>query len=204
GATLDALRGLSAEARPNEPILFPGNGTTTNLDRFIVESPSPLTFCNWTAPAGLPIIAMMPEAANNASATLVGPNGPIEVCVLSAANTSGVAQQILQGDNAVVIVPRSVLAEGTYSVVAASARNVSGSFSVDPAAAIGTPIPVAQPTAPATGLAPLAPARIVNTRFGNGGARLTGGTVTHLQITGLGGVPADAKAVLANVTVTDP
>src|SRR6185295_2806317 len=170
GATLDALRGLSAEARPNEPILFPGNGTTTNLDRFIVESPSPLTFCNWTAPAGLPIIAMMPETANNASATLVGPSGPIEVCVLSSANTSGVAQQILQGDNAVVIVPRTVLAEGTYSVVASTtARNVSWSFSVDPAAATGiskpTPLPVAQPTASPTGLAPLVPARIVDTRF---------------------------------------
>ena len=213
GATLDVIRGLGSDPRPVEPIVFPGNGTTTNLDRFIVESPSPLAFCNWTGPAGLPIIAMMPEAANNASATLVGPSGPIDVCVLSAANTSGVAQQILSGDNAVIIVPRTVLGEGTYSVVAGtSARNVSWSFSVDPAAATGaasaaptpTPVPVAQPTAPATGLAPLAPARIVDTRFGNGGTRLAGGSVTHLQVTGQGGVPADARAVMANVTVTDP
>ena len=65
-------------------------------------------------------------------------------------------------------------------------------------------VPVAQPTAPATGLAPLAPARIVDTRFGNGGTRLAGGAVTHLQVTGQGGVPADARAVMANVTVTDP
>lgn len=207
GATLDVLRGLVSNPRPADPILFPGNGTTTNLDRFVVESPSPMTFCNWTGAAGLPIIAMMPEAANNATASLVGPSGPVEVCVLSAANTSGVAQQILQGDNAVVIVPRTVLAQGTYSVAAnTSARGVSWSFTVDQAAATGTiaPVPVAQPTAPATGLAPLAPARIVDTRFAIGGTRLNGGTVTRLQVTGQGGVPTNAKAVQANVTVTAP
>ena len=207
GATLDVLRGLGNDPRPANPILFPGSGTTTNLDRFVVESPSPLTYCNWTGSAGLPIIALMPEAANNATASLVGPNGPVEVCTLSAANTSGVAQQILQGDNAVVIVPRTILAPGTYAVAAnTSARNVNWSFTVDPAAANGTiaPVSVAQPTGPPTGLIPLAPARIVDTRTSIGASRLTAGAVTHLQITGLGGIAAAAKAVLANVTVTGP
>ena len=205
GATLDVLRGLGNDPRPANPILFPGNGTTTNLDRFVVESPSPLTYCGWTGTAGLPIIALMPEAANNATASLVGPNGPVEVCALSAANTSGVAQHILQGDNAVVIVPRTVLVPGTYAVAAGtSARNVNWSFTVDPAAATGViaPAPVAQPSAAPTGLAPLAPARIVDTRISSGASRLPAGVVTHLQVTGQGGVPADAKAVLANVTVT--
>jgi hypothetical protein len=206
GATLDVLRGLGSDPRPANPILFPGNGTTTNLDRFVVESPSPMTYCGWTGSAGLPIIAMMPEAANNATASLVGPDGqPIDVCVLSAANTSGVAQQILQGDNAVVIVPRTILAQGTYAVVAStSARNVNWSFTVDSAAATVAPAPVAQPSAPPTGLAPLAPARIVDTRISAGAARLTAGAVTRVQVTGQGGIPADAKAVLANVTVTGP
>jgi len=206
GATLDVLRGLGSTPRPPYPILFPGDGTTTNLNRFIAESPNPLTFCNWTGVAGLPIIAMMPEAANGATASLVGPDGPLDVCVLSAANTTGVAQQILQGDNAVVIVPRTILSAGGYSVNAGtSARNVSWSFTVDPAAALGdTTVPVAQPTAAPTGLAPLAPARIVDTREQNGATRLIGGAVTRLQVTGRGGVPSDAKAVLANVTVTGP
>ena len=208
GATLDVLRGLGNDPRPANPILFPGNGTTTNLDRFIVETPSPLTFCGWTGSAGLPIIALMPEAANNATASLVGPTGqPIEVCVLSAANTTGVAQQILQGDNAVVIVPRTILAQGSYGVTAGtSARNVHWSFTVDPAAATGVnpPAPVAQPNAPATGLAPMAPARIVDTRFSVGASRLPAGVITRLQITGQGGIPDDAQAVLANVTVASP
>ena len=127
--------------------------------------------------------------------------------MLSAENTSGVAQQILQGNNAVVVVPRTVLAQGTYSVSAnTSARNVSWSFTVDPAAATGAiaPVSVAQPSAPATGLAPLAPARIVDTRSSTGASRLTAGIPARIQVTGQGGVPSDAKAVLANVTVTGP
>jgi Cysteine-rich secretory protein family len=208
GATLDVIRGLVSAPRPSEPILFPGNGTTTNLDKFVTESPSPMTFCGWTGAAGLPIIAMMPEAATNPTASLVGPNGqPIEVCVLSAANTNGVAQQILQGDNAVVVVPRTVLGQGTYNVVAnTSARSVNWSFTVDPAAATGViaPVPVAQPTASPTGFAPLAPARIVDTRNATGATRLAGGSITRIQITGQGGVPASAKALLANATVTGP
>ncbi|MGZ4702951.1 MAG: hypothetical protein ACXV98_17215, partial [Ilumatobacteraceae bacterium] len=123
-----------------------------------------------------------------------------------AANTTGVAQQILQGDNAVIIVPRTVLPQGSYNVHAATtARTVNWSFTVDPAAAVGiAPVPVAQPTAPATGFAPLAPARIVDTRIPLGATRLAAGGITRIQVTGQGGVPADAKAVLTNATVTAP
>ena len=38
GATLDVIRGLGSSPRPSVPILFPGDGTTTNLNRFIAES----------------------------------------------------------------------------------------------------------------------------------------------------------------------
>ena len=41
GATLDVIRGLGPKAPRADPILFPGNGTTTNLDRFVVETPEP-------------------------------------------------------------------------------------------------------------------------------------------------------------------
>ncbi|MEP7115659.1 MAG: CAP domain-containing protein, partial [Ilumatobacteraceae bacterium] len=209
GATLDVLNGLVSEVRPADPILFPGNGSTTNLSRFIAESPSPLDYCGWTGEqAGLPIIAMMPEAATSPSASLTDPSGqPVDVCVLSAANTDGVAKQILQGDNAVVIVPRTVLRSGTYTVAATtSARTANWSFTVDPAAATGviTPASVAQATSAATGFAPLAPARIVDTRSSIGAARLAANTMTRIQISGQGGVPANAKAVLANVTVSGP
>jgi uncharacterized protein YkwD len=207
GATLDVIRGLTSAPRPADPIVFPGNGTTTSLNRFVTESPSPMTYCNWTGSAGLPLIAMMPEAATNANASLIGPNGqPIEVCVLSAANTTGVAQQILQLDNAVVVVPRTTLAEGTYSAaVGTASRNVNWSFTVDQAAVAGvTPPSVALATSTPTGFAPLAPARIVDTRLAQGASRLAAGSVTHIQVSGMQGVPTNAKAVLANVTVTAP
>ena len=207
GATLDVIRGLGSTPRPADPIVFPGDGTTTNLDRFVTESPSPLTYCGWTGAAGLPLIAMMPEAATSPAAALIGPDGqPIEVCVLSSANTTGVAQQILNGDNAVIVVPRNPLAQGTYSAgVSTASRSVSWSFTIDKAAATGvTTVPVALPTSSPTGYAPLAPARIVDTRLGQGVTRLAAGSVTRIQVTGQGNVPADAKAVLANVTVTAP
>ena len=207
GATLDVIRGLGpATPRPN-PILFPGNGTTTNLDRFVAESPNPLDFCGWTAPAGLPIVAMMPEAATSPSATLNGPSGPMQACVLSAANTSGVASQILSGANAVIVVPRTILTPGSYSVnVSTSARSVPWTFTVDPAAAdvVVLPAPVAQVTSPATGFAPLPPARVVDTRIPLGASRLPAQVAVRLQITGNGGVPDGAVAVLANATVTAP
>ncbi len=207
GATLDVIRGLAAKAPRANPILFPGNGTTTSLDRFVVESPSPLDFCpGWSASAGLPIIAMMPETATSPTASLTGPNGPIDVCVLSSANTTGVAKQILAGDNAVIIVPRVVLPQGSFSITASTtARSVSWSFTVDASARSAVaPTPVAQPTAASTGFAPLPPDRVVDTRTNTGAARLAIGAVTRIQITGQGGVPAGAKAVLANTTVTEP
>jgi Cysteine-rich secretory protein family len=185
GATLDVIRGLGSAPRPTQPILFPGNGTTTNLDRFVVESPDPLSFCGWSGPAGLPIIAMMPEAPTGPTATLNGPNGPIEVCVLSG-------KAILQGDNAVVVVPRTPLAPGQYGVnVSTAARSVSWGFAVDPAAVNGvSPVPTAQPAATANGFEPLTPARIVDTRVPQGTSRLNAQLSRRIQVTGQGGVPA--------------
>ncbi|MGZ4768300.1 MAG: CAP domain-containing protein [Ilumatobacteraceae bacterium] len=202
GATLDVIHGLGSAVRPAWPIVFPGNGATTNLDRFVAETPSPLTYCGWSGPAGLPLVAMMPEAATNPTAWIIGPNGPMQVCVLSAANTSGTGQEILQGDNAVVVVPRTVLAPGTYNVtVGTTARDVAWSFTVDPSVADVAPTPVAVPTTSATGFAPLAPTRIVDSRIALGTSRLGAQSVTRIQIAGRLGVPAEAKAVVANMTV---
>lgn len=62
------------------------------------------------------------------------------------------------------------------------------------------------PSSTATMFVPLPPARILDTRsgIGAGGATLplAGGNVLSLQVTGAGGVPADAVAVQLNVTVT--
>jgi Cysteine-rich secretory protein family len=206
-ATLDVLRGLGSAPRPAQPVLFPGNGTTTNLDRFVTESPNPLDFCGWTGQAvGLPIIALMPEVPTSASGSVTGPNGPIETCVLSGANTNGVAQQILQADNAVIVIPRTVLSEGTYQVtVGTAARTTSWQFGESQAAAVGlAPVEGATPAGPRSGYTPLAPVRVVDSRTGLGTTPLAPQIPTRIQITGTGNVPNGAAAVQVNVTVTAP
>ena len=133
-ATLDVIRGTSPGPKPSSPIVFPGNGATTSLTRFVAESPDPRTFCGWGGRSvGLPLIALMPAALTSAGAVLTGPNGPVPTCVLTGANTSGVASSILGGDNAVVVVPDAPLVTGTYTVaVTSNAGPANWTFNVDP------------------------------------------------------------------------
>ncbi len=208
GATLDVLSGLGSRTPQSAPILFPGNGTTTNLHRFIAETPNPLDFCGWTGtPAGLPVIAMMPEQVTGPVTTsMTGPAGPVTTCTLSPLNTTGSAKQILAFDNAVVAVPRNPLQPGTYTVTATTAaRSVTWSFTVDPAAALGVqPAPTASPAGAAAGFQPVTPDRVVDTRSHTGATPLVGGVAKRIQITGRGGIPAGATAVSGNFTIADP
>ena len=208
GGTLDVLHGLGPNALPTAPILFPGNGATTNLDRFIVETPDPLTFCGWTGAAGLPVIAMMPEDITaQPTGSMTGPNGPMQTCVLSELNTTGTASAILSGNNAVIIIPRAPLETGEYSVALSTTnRNVNWHFYVDPAAALGTTTPVENTTPINSGTAfqPVVPTRLVDTRINQGATKLTGSLSKRIQITGSGLVPADAQAISANFTAVGP
>jgi hypothetical protein len=208
-ATLDVLRGLDYyAARPAAPVMFPGDGTTTSLTKFVTESPNPLTYCGWSGGAGLPTFAMMPEpVVGPVSASITGPDGALETCALWKQNTDGSAASILGGDNAVVAMPRAELTPGTYNVTITTAtRTVTWSFTVDPAAATGVmpPAAPAQPAGPTTGFTPLAPARLVDTRIGQGATALQGGVTKRIQVTGWAGVPTGATAVVANVTVVGP
>ena len=56
------------------------------------------------------------------------------------------------------------------------------------------------------GFHPVAPARLMDSRIdlGTTGGPLNGGETRELQVGGAGGVPADAVAVVLNVTVTEP
>ena len=206
GATLDILHGLGPKQPLGAPVLFPGDGTVTNLTQFIAESPNPVQLCGWTGGAGLPIIGLMPEGfTSNPTASITGPSGPIETCVLSRHNTSGTAQSILQGDNAVVVMPRAALAAGTYTVnVSTSARNVTWSFSVDPSAADASVAPPSStPASALTGWTPMAPARFVDTRINNGATKLIGGVPKRIKLTGRLGLPVEALAVSGNFTVAN-
>jgi hypothetical protein len=207
GATLDVLHGLGTKTPLTAPVLFPGNGTTTSLSKFVTESPDPLPYCGYAGTAGLPVIALMPETVTgDVSATITGPNGPVPTCALSQNNTDGTAAAILGADNGVVAIPKAPLLPGTYTVtVVTSARTVTWTFTVDPAAAKGPlPAATATPIGSAVDFTPLSPARVADTRQGMGATTLIAGVTKRIQISGLGGVAAGSTAVSANFTVVDP
>lgn len=205
GATLNVMSGLVAGVRPATPIVFPGNGTTTNLSRFVAETPNPVSFCGWTGGAGLPVIAMMPEPVSTVSATITGPNGPLETCALYSGNTTGTAQAILAGDNAVTVLPRSTLTPGTYTVtVRTQARVVTWSFTVDPAAAAGVmPVPHVVPAGPASSFTAITPFRFADSRTSLRITKLLANVPKRITVAGTAGLPADVTAVSANVTVAE-
>ncbi len=212
GATLDVLHGLTSQTAPTQPILFPGAATTTNLNRFIAETPNPLDACAWTGTAGLPVLAMLPEAASGATSTITGPTGPIETCTVTTANTTGTAQQLLAAANAVVAIPRTVLADGTYHVtIHTTTRDIAWDFTVDQTATNTTktltteasPTINATPIGNPSGFQPVTPTRIVDTRTNTGATSFQPGVTQRIHITGTAGVPTGATAVVANITATE-
>lgn len=206
GGTLDVLRGLDSSApRPSNPIVFPGNGSTVPLNRFITESPNPVTLCGWTGAAGLPLIAMMPSSVRVASSTLVGPSGPVETCTLHGGNTGGnaTAQAILNADNAVVVMPRALLEDGQYTVtVDSDGGAVSWTFTVDRNGELSAAPPVFPDTSASsetTRFSPTVPFRLVDSRQGNGAVRLAAGAVTRVKVADL-----SIAAVSANFVAVSP
>ncbi|HWL42447.1 MAG TPA: hypothetical protein VNQ73_05845 [Ilumatobacter sp.] len=205
GATLDVLRGIDQSVpRPANPIVFPGDGATVPLYRFVVESPDPLGMCGWTGLAGLPLIAMMPNSVNAATAALTGPDGPLDTCTLHAGNVSDpTAKSILGADNAVVVMPRAHLTNGTYhATVNTNAGAVSWSFKVNingglqsspPSPAQPQKVETTQLAGDPVAFLPNAPYRLVDTRIGQGAKRLTGGKVTRIAV-----ADPDVSAVSAN------
>lgn len=212
GGTLDVIRGIDVAApRPSTPILFPGDGATVPLHSFITEYPNPLAMCDWTGAAGLPLIAMLPDDVSSADSSIAGPNGPIETCTLHTGNVSdGTARSILDGDNAVIVMPREVLADGDYTTtVNSNGGNVTWSFTVDrdaPLSSVGQHLPATTDVAADTSLVgdevrfePVTPRRLVDSRRGQGTTRLEANEVATIDV-----ASADVMAVSANFVAVGP
>ena len=147
---------------------------------------------------------MMPASVTSASATLTGPSGPLQTCVLHGENTTETAQSILRSDNAVVVVPRNPLAPGTYtSTVTSSGGDVTWSFTIDPAAVLQAPTIDLPDTAPASWQLDVRAGRAVPVRRlprqPPSRPGLRAGVPTSVTIGG-----ADITAVSANFTVASP
>lgn len=210
-ATLDIISGLGPTPPVRPLITFPADGATTHLTKYVTETPDPLVNCPGWSSAGLPLMVMFPETpAANTTASLVGPNGPVSVCVISQHNDRvEIGRSIFTYDRAVAVMPAVPLTPGrwTASVVSGS-QAVSWSFNVDPGAALGggEQGPVGGPVNPAAPakLVPLAPCRLIDTRNVRAIGYLGGGMTLPLQVAGKCGVPLDATAVALTITSVSP
>lgn len=209
GGTLDVIRGNDWGApRPTVPVVFPGNGATTSLTRFVAETPDPRIDCGWNGQTvGLPLLALMPAGVSSATASLTGPTGPIPTCVLHASNTSGTASSILGGDNAVIVMPNAPLAAGTYTVsVNSNGGNANWSFNVDPNAPLLAEVPdlADAKLGSAVRFQAVSPFRFADSRMGRTIGRLPAGKQIRIAVAGKQGIPSDATAISANFTIAGP
>ncbi len=152
-AGLDVIGGLD-DQRPaaTGPVLFPGNGMTTNLTSYAEgESPDPLETCGWSPSAqtyGLPLIALLPDTpSTELSAQVTGTDGSVlstangglclvnEVTYRSSDKVYGpTGRQILQDDHAVLLIAREPYRAGGYAATISQpgAAEVHWSFTVAP------------------------------------------------------------------------
>jgi hypothetical protein len=125
-AGLNVLQGLAPNPPARtEPVIFPGRIGSVHLTSFRGENPNPLETCGYSS-SGLPLIAMLPHAPDPAlSAELVDAAGTTlssegdSLCVVTANNYKSsdavygpTGKNILQGANAVFVIPRASLVSG--------------------------------------------------------------------------------------------
>jgi hypothetical protein len=152
-AGLDVISGLSSDGpATTRPILFPGDGMSTNLTSYTgSESPDPLETCGWGGPGtdyGVPLIALLPKApAAGLSAQVLGADGRVfstangSLCVVdeltyrSSDSVYGpTGQQILHDDHAVLLIARTSYPAGRYTAtITQSGRSaIAWSFTMNP------------------------------------------------------------------------
>jgi uncharacterized protein YkwD len=234
GGNLDILSDLGPAPSPAPLVLWPADRSTTHLTRFVTESPNPLDNCpSFGGTGGLPVIAMLPNIpSRNVSATMSGPQGNVDTCVITQHNdVSALGRQILAGNNVVVVIPRTPLSEGTWTVnLNNGGQWINWSFGVNisglgagpgasPAPTPTPPAPTPTPTPPAPApsqgtppgpirpaeparLQPIDPCRLADTRT-NGVGRLNPGATISVPVAGQCGVPGNASSVHITVTSTN-
>lgn len=153
---LDVLRGLGPlPDGVRFPVLWPGPGATVPLTEHWGEWPSPLTSCpGYKEPSGLPLLVQIGigDQTPHVTAHSFSQNGTnLEHCVFDETNykhpdpgSQAVGRTILDGRDAIVLIPREPLQPGaTYDVsLTVNGHSYSWSFSVanTPRSADKTPL----------------------------------------------------------------
>ena len=140
-ATLD-IYGASREwsKRAGQPYTWPGDGSVVPVRSHINEWPSPTTHC--PGHRGLPVIAFFEESVNvtNHSFTTFDQQ-PVDHCVFDGtdyknpdSNARNLGRSILDGANAVVLMPDQPLQPGEQYCFSVTSRGVTADacFTVDP------------------------------------------------------------------------
>jgi hypothetical protein len=159
------------------------------------ESPDPLSRCGLTS-AGFPVYWFGPDDARIDAVSMQGTS----VCALDTHGSPGIGST----GGRLILLPASPLQPGRSYTASVQWTDTSTGASTTSTWSFSA-VTGADAIAPA-GFAPVAPSRLLDTRDGTGGIQgpLQAGTSYPVQVTGRGGVPADASAVTVNVTVADP
>ncbi len=145
GATLDVLRGLGAlPPGTTFPIFFPKEGGQMWLTRYNGnEAPDPLTSCpGYSAPSGPPVMLQLGSGnvtPNVTASSFLRDGQPLEHCIFDETNyvnnngsLQSLGRSVLNGRDAIVIMPRSPLVSGsTYTAsVTTNGNTYTWSFTV--------------------------------------------------------------------------
>jgi hypothetical protein len=137
GAALDVLRGTGSAPVPSYPYEWPGNGTSVALLTIAQnESPDPLTGCpGYSNPPGLPVYAFFGGTTNVTTHSFSSGGQPLEHCVYDGSsytnpdgNSQTVGRQVLAGSNAVVLIPRAPLVDGTSYTASITSSGVTATW----------------------------------------------------------------------------
>jgi len=162
-ATLDVMRGQGAIPETvSYPIMFPAEGQVMPIKAFTgYETPDPLTSCpGYTAPTGPPLMIQFAQDPVVSSYSVSKDGMTLEACSFDETNYTNsngsmqrLGRQVLGSRNAVVIMPKEPLTDGTYTVsITTNGETHTWSFLVGEDSQIGEP--TATSTATPTDIAP--------------------------------------------------
>lgn len=148
-AVLDVFQGVDPTVQAAVPIVFPGDGSTVPLTAFRGETPDPLSACpGYVAPAGLPVVALLPTPPVSVRTSITLDGQPIEHCAITAGSytspnpsAAALVKALLTQKNGVVLVPRAPLTVGaTYRVsITSGTQQISWMFTTAPTGTAPTP-----------------------------------------------------------------
>jgi hypothetical protein len=145
GATLDVARGHSYEPPPGVqfPVIWPADGMIVPLYQHGGEIPNPLTGCpGYAIPSGLPLIVQIGDGSRTPNVTASSfkqGSTALEHCIIDETNYTNpdplmerTGRLVLDGRDAIVLIPRHPLAPGTtYTAsITANGSTYTWSFSV--------------------------------------------------------------------------